>query len=105
MIAVWLPFVGILLVEQADRMAAAKTEAEALVSQYKGELEGKHQEAVKVQAGSSDSAAATLQGERDTQIKEMSQNFSTKKEGVENMLAGFVTKVNTVAPKARSQLA
>ena len=42
MIAVWLPFVGIALVEQADRMAAAKTEAEALVSQYKGELEGKH---------------------------------------------------------------
>ena len=105
MIAVWLPFAGIVLVEQADRMAAAKTEAEALVSKYKGELEGKHQEAVKAQAGSSDSAAATLQGERDTQIKDMSQNFSTKKEGVENMLAGFVTKVNTVAPKARSQLA
>ena len=91
--------------EQADRMAAAKSEAGAIVSQYKSELEQKHQEAVKAQAGSSDSAAATLQGQRDAQIKEMTSSFSSKKDGVENMLAGFVTKVNTEAPKARSQLA
>ena len=92
-------------IEQADRMAAAKSEAESLVSQYKSELEGTHQDAVKSQTGSSDSAAATLEGQRDAQIKEMSSAFSSKKDGVENMLAGFVTKVNTEPPKARSQLA
>ena len=52
-----------------------------------------------------DSAAATLQGQRDAQIKEMTSSFASKKDGVENMLAGFVTKVNTEPPKARSQLA
>ena len=86
-------------------MAAAKSEAEAIVSQYKSELDSKHQEAVKAQSGTSDSAAVNLQGQSKVQIAEMGNTYSAKKDSVENMLAGFVTKVNTVPPKARGQTA
>ena len=82
-------------------MAAAKTEAESLVNEFKTDLETKHQAEVNSQQGKSNTEAAKLAGESNTQIKGMNSNYNAKKDEVENMLAGLVTKVNNVAPIAR----
>jgi|TARA_A100001035_G_scaffold273216_1_gene263468 vacuolar-type H+-ATPase subunit H len=86
-------------------MAAAKSEAESLVNDFKSDLESKHQAEVNSQQGASNTEAAKLTGESGKQIKGMQSNYNTKKDEVENMLAGLVTKVNNVPPKARQQAA
>ena len=55
--------------------------------------------------GASVSEATKLTGESDKQIKVMQSNYTAKKDEIENMLAGLVTKVNNVPPKARQQAA
>ena len=86
-------------------MAAAKSEAEAIVKEFKTDLESKHQADVNSQQGASTTEAAKLTNESDEQIKAMHNNYAAKKDEIENMLAGFVTKVNNVPPKARNQAA
>ena len=86
-------------------MSAAKSEAESIVKEFKADLESKHQAEVSSQQGASVSEATKLTGESDKQIKVMQSNYTAKKDEIENMLAGLVTKVNNVPPKARQQVA
>ena len=73
-------------------MAAAKSEAEAIVKEFKTDLESKHQADVNSQQGASTTEAAKLTNESDEQIKAMHNNYAAKKDELKICLRALLQR-------------